>query len=277
MLNFDLPQLLMLRFKLGDLVYRYKPTPGTVAQQISGVLAERVGKVVGDVFEYCKRVGFENGRHKAQVISLRLSYRQHLPDLAWLAIELENLNGELARDVFKNLFVCVKGDLRNYVNQDSAFGQAIIDGFPSASNDLYDAGNCLAVGCNTAAAFHLMRVAEVGLWELGRDRQIPLAQSGKIEFSEWGKIIGELEDAVIAIQHWPNSPTKEDAHKFYNSAVVEIRTFNDGWRRHSAHARPHMPKMENDEALALWGHVFRFMNKLATKIGEGKYTPIVWT
>jgi hypothetical protein len=38
-----------------------------------------------------------------------------------------------------------------------------------------------------------------------------------------------------------------------------------------------MPKMETDEILALWGHVFRFMNKLASKIGEGSYTPLVWT
>lgn len=122
-----------------------------------------------------------------------------------------------------------------------------------------------------------MRAAEVGLWELGRDRQIPLAQSGKIEFTDWGLIIRELEDAVKAIQQWPNSTTKEDAHKFYNSSLVEIRAFNDGWRRHSAHARPHMPKMEPDEAIALWGHVYRFMNTLATKIGEGNYTQLIWT
>jgi hypothetical protein len=121
-----------------------------------------------------------------------------------------------------------------------------------------------------------MRAAEVGLWALGKDREVPLAQSGKIEFAEWGAIIGELETAIKAIQQWPNSATKEDAHKFYNSAVVEIRAFNDGWRRHSAHARPHMPKMEPDEAIALWGHVYRFMNKLAPKIGERYRTPLVW-
>jgi hypothetical protein len=122
-----------------------------------------------------------------------------------------------------------------------------------------------------------MRAAEVGLWELGRDRQIPLAKSGKIEFAEWGVIISELEDAVRLIQQWPNSAMKEEAHKFYNTAIVEIRSFNDGWRRHSAHARPHMPRMEPDEALALKGHVFRFMNTLAKKIGVGKYTPLIWT
>jgi hypothetical protein len=112
-----------------------------------------------------------------------------------------------------------------------------------------------------------MRVAEVGLWELGRDRQIPLAQSAKIEFTEWGKIIAELEDALKSIQQWP--ATKEEAHKFYNHAVAEIRAFNDGWRRHAAHARPHMPPMSPEEALAM-GSRGKIYENLGDKDRRGK-------
>jgi len=90
------------------------------------------------------------------------------------------------------------------------------------------------------------------------------------------RIIGQLEPAIIAIQRWPNSATKEDAHKFYNSSIVEIRAFNDGWRRHIAHVRPFQPPMANDEARALWGHVDRFLSMLATKFGEGRYTNLIW-
>src|SRR5271165_5232659 len=209
MIIFDLQNLLMLRYKLTDMAIKCKPAPGTVPEQIPGMRAEHVGKLVGEVFECCKGIGFENGRDKAQEIALRLSHRKYLPDMAWLSNELENLNNELVRDSFKDLFINVKGGLRKYVNQGLPFGQSVEDAFPSAINDLFEAGNCLAVGCNLAAAFHLMRAAEVGLWELGRDRQIPLALSGKIEFSEWGTIIGELETAVKAIQQWPNSVIKE--------------------------------------------------------------------
>jgi hypothetical protein len=77
---FDLLHLLMLRFKLGDMASRYEPAPGTVAEQISGMQAERVGEVVGEVMEYCERIGFENGRDKARAIALRLTYRKYLPE-----------------------------------------------------------------------------------------------------------------------------------------------------------------------------------------------------
>jgi hypothetical protein len=121
-----------------------------------------------------------------------------------------------------------------------------------------------------------MRAAEVALWELGKDRQIPVAQSGKIEFTEWGIIIDQLETALMAIRQWPNSAAKEDAHRFYNRAVVEIRSFNDGIRRHLAHVRKQQIPIEENEALANWGHVSRFMRTLSEKIAEGKYTPLIW-
>jgi hypothetical protein len=119
-----------------------------------------------------------------------------------------------------------------------------------------------------------MRVAEVGMRELGKDRQILYALDKVIEFQEWGRLIRQLEDAVKAIQQWPNSHLEEDAHKLYNGALVELPAFNDGWRRHAAHVRP-VPEIKNDEAPALWGHVSRFMNKPATRIGEDSDTSVL--
>jgi hypothetical protein len=176
----------------------------------------------------------------------------------------------------KQLYFRIEKHLTKYVNAKAAFGREVSQAFPSIEDDLIEAGNCLAFGRNPAAGFHLMRVAEVGLRELGRDRQIRLALKDKIEFAEWGTIIAELEKACKDIQNWPNSRPKEEAHQFYNYAVVELRAFNDGWRRHSAHPRVHMPPMSSDEAIALWGHVRRFMQKLADKISEGKYTALQW-
>jgi len=194
-------------------------------------------------------------------------------ELLW---KLDGLLSLLESEMGKRLYFSVQNDLIRFVNGKSLFGTKVEAAFPSIDLDLKEAGNCLAFGRNAAVIYHLMRVAEVGLWELGRDRQIPLAQSNKIEFTEWGLIIRELEDAVKTIQQWPNSTKKEEAHKFYNHAVVEIRAFNDGWRRHSAHARPHMPPTSPEEAKALWGHLERFMKALAARISEGKYTNPVW-
>jgi hypothetical protein len=203
------------------------------------------------------------------LISTHLTWQQ-------LSNELTVLRQAIEADLEKRSFVCIPQSLVSHFEAEYPFGKAVFDAFPSAREDLKEAGNCLACECNTASAFHLSRAIEVGLWELGRDRQIPLAISNKIEFTEWGHIIRELDIAVAAIQQWPNSSSKEDAHRFYNHAVVEIRAFNDGWRRHTAHARPSMPRMSNEEAQAFWGHGQRFMNTLAGKISEGHHTTLIW-
>jgi hypothetical protein len=196
--------------------------------------------------------------------------------LGELRISIKHLRALIESEMRKQLFFGMTSDLSKYYQKERPMGDDVYNKFPTARFDVTEAGTCLACSCNVAAAFHLMRATEVALWELGRDRQIPLAKSGKIEFAEWGLIIRELEDAVKAIQQWPNSRTKEDAHKFYNYVLFQIRAFNDGWRRHAAHVRPAQPEMKAKEALGLWEHVSSCFTTLSTKISEGNYTQLVW-
>lgn len=273
--EFDLVHLHLIKYKLMETRCDYRHLRGTNTRPLEKAELDFIAPVVTEILEYCEKVGFRNGQDAAYALTMKMSHLSS-HDSSSMFTDLDNLDNQLIRDEFEHTFIQISGERRRYANRTQPLGKDVAAKFPSAESDLIEAGNCLAVECNTAAAFHLMRAAEVGLWELGRDRQIPLAKSGKIEFSQWGTIIGELEEAVKNIQQWTNSAIKEEAHKFYNSSVVEIRSFNDGWRRHADHARPHMPRMESDEALALWGHVFRFMTKLATKIGEGQYTKLVW-
>lgn len=225
--------------------------------------------------EFCEHHEFKGA---FQIVNTSLSYLKVNPDvhISTLMAEVRHVHDGLIAEAINRKFVSVLPDRAKYLGQEEPFGKQVYDAFPSARFDITEAGNCLACGINSAAGFHLMRAAEIGLWELGMDRQIPLAQAGKIEFSEWGIIIRELEAAVQAITQWPNCPTKEDAHKFYNSALVEIRAFNDGWRRHLAHVRKTQVPLHDDEALALWGHVERFFKNISTKISEGIYTALIW-
>jgi hypothetical protein len=191
--------------------------------------------------------------------------------------DLDNLKAQLENEMCKRICFGIPAALSVYVNKDKPCGDAMYDAFPSTRFDLKEAGNCLGCGLNTASGFHLMRAVEVGLWELCKDRQTPLAQHKKAEFMEWGRLISELEEEIKKITNWPNSATKEEAHKFYNTALVGVRAFNDGWRRHIAHVRLCQSPMADDEALALWGHVSRFLSILSTKISEGKHTTLVWS
>jgi hypothetical protein len=197
-------------------------------------------------------------------------------------IEVESIKRELRAfrqnieiELGKRRFAYIPQERARYFESEQPFGKEVYDAFPSIRFDLKEAGNSLACGMNTAAAFHFMRAAEVGLWELAKDRQIPLGDA--IEFTDWGNIIRELGKAVEAIQQWKNSATKEDAHKFYNRLLIEIRAFNDGWRRHIAHVRKSQLPLEPDEVIALSGHVERFLRTMAPKISERIHTSLIWT
>ena len=54
-------------------------------------------------------------------------------------------------------FIKVCDDAESYVDNGKLLGDQVSKAFPSASAELREAGNCLAVECHTAAVFHLMR------------------------------------------------------------------------------------------------------------------------
>jgi len=250
----------------------------TIERDGVGEIIERdlLAANIAMVERFCASLELEQSRLLAFELQDAIQHNPRRPAFSEIAGRLDALRGTILNEAFARLFLEVPRTLSRFVDQEKPLGDAVYNAFPSSRIDLTQAGNCLAFGCNNAAGFHLMLAAEIGLRELGRDRQIPSASAGQIEFSQWGKIIGELGPAVEAIKNWPNNRAKEDAHKFYNAALVEIRAFNDGWRRHMAHPRPHHPPMSDDEALALWGHVRRFLLTLAGKISEGNYTPLIW-
>jgi hypothetical protein len=211
-----------------------------------------------------------------------------------IASGFHHLYGLMKSEMRKRLFFVVDPDKRQYFKEFdlrpqsifgdkivlplSHFGQGVDSAFPSAHLNILEAGNALVFGLNNAAVYHLMRITEVGLRALAWDRRVvPRNKAGTpipLELAEWGNLIGGIEVKVKAIQNWRAKLTRENAHQFYNRLLVEIRAFNDGWRRHVMHSRSH--NYEDAEAIALWGHVMRFMQTMAIHITESKRTPMVW-
>jgi hypothetical protein len=146
--------------------------------------------------------------------------------------------------------------------------------------DIEEAGNCLAAECNTAAVFHLMRVAEIGLRALAEDRNASF-KNKPIDQQEWGTILGFLDGCILqlrkdGIANWSDPQIKDVQIRFYSEVVAELRGFNEAWRRHISHARED-GIYDRDYANSIFKHVRSFMQKLATKISETTTTPQYWT
>jgi hypothetical protein len=145
--------------------------------------------------------------------------------------------------------------------------------------DIVEAGRCLALGRNNAAVYHLMQAAEIGLRILAWDRRVKI-ERGKsrteipLDFAQWGEIIGELERKVPLINSPRSKALREEAIQYYKSAIFDVSSFNEIYRKHIAHARGQV--YARDTAISCWGHVSRFMDRLAERMSESDRTKLVW-
>lgn len=273
---FDLPRLLsilsrldMLQDSFADFIQKGNGGVALIPEQV-----EHVNQIVQEIGMYCRGAGFQNSLYKIAASKLYLEHPlQTLKSFDAVSTELRNIKDVLFLDIHKQRFVQVLDDRAKYLNQDKLFGDDVHLAFPSAVFDIQEAGNSLAVENNVAAIYHLMCAVEYALRAVARDRRIEFPK-GPIELQQWGDILKELDKAVFGISQWSKSKTREAAHEFYNKALLEIRSFNDAYRRHIAHARER--NYNREDALGITNHVRDFMQLLSTRISETKRTPLRW-
>jgi len=178
-----------------------------------------------------------------------------------------------------NLLLHMRGEVQNFGILE-LFGDSVRASFYSAVADMEEAGNCLAAENNTAAVFHLMRVAEVGLRTLAKDRNA-IFKNKPTDQQEWGTILQFLDGHIKQLREeslskWDDPRVKDIQLRFYAEVISELRGFNEAWRRHLSHAREDA-FYDRDYASSVLRHVKAFMQKLAGKIGQDKSTPVYWT
>jgi hypothetical protein len=136
----------------------------------------------------------------------------------------------------------------------------VIKGFPLAKEEAKAAVDCYALGHNTAAVFHSMRVVEHGL------RAFATAVNVTFDVQQWHTVIEEIEAAVRDIgKTWSASPTKSSWLSFYSAAAKEFFYFKDGWRNYVSHGGA---PYDEHQALSVLEHVKAFMGHLASRLGE---------
>ena len=132
------------------------------------------------------------------------------------------------------------------------FGKAVLEIFPVATDDIQDAGRCLAFGQGTATVMHLMRVAEVGLKTLATALDIPYAAS-------WEQYLKQIHKQIDA-PHVTKSRKWKKNEKFFRDVSGDLMTIKQAWRNPTMHVdRKYYP----DEAEVIFGAVRTLMQTLA--------------
>jgi len=237
----------------------------------------RLIEAVGDLQRECETDALEACANAASNATFYL--KSHGVDVSGARVTLNRLKSDVFHALSIRTFLSVSDDRIGCVDNDKPFGDRVYDAFPSARKEITEAYNCLAAECATAAVFHLMRAAEMGLRALAFDRAVKIFPNKRtmvelpLELASWDQVIKELEEAELAIEGYPKTLARQQQFDFYHGANMQFRAFKNVFRNSLMHTRD---SFDRDEATSVSHKVGEFMQVLASKIREGEQTPTIW-
>jgi hypothetical protein len=194
----------------------------------------------------CEQFLFETGRKslvvnviESEIRGLEISINEELNNRYCAFIPVENVK---------------------YFEQDRLFGDDVWKAFPDAREEIKNAGNCLAADLNTAAVFHLMRVAEIGLQKLAKSLKVILPC--QIEFATWGNVTTGISDKLQKIKSTPRTISRDKKLQYYSQLLLDIKAFQHLWRDPVSHLRGNYDGLQ---ARSAFNHVCGFMQKVSVK------------
>jgi len=151
---------------------------------------------------------------------------------------------------------------------------AAFEKFPSCRLDAEAAVDAWALDHGTGCVFHCMRVAEIGLRALARERKVRLPKDRPLEFAQWQDIIKATEVEAEKVANWPAKRAKQrdKALTFYRRVLGEVQAFKEV-RNGVMHSRTHFDQAQAESVL---NHVQEFMGRLAERLDERTNAAIRW-
>jgi len=187
------------------------------------------------------------------------SFKKEIPTRGEVAQFVRAFEVAFTAELKKQLFVFVYPEKAHTFEQEMLFGPEVDRAFPSAKDEIVDAGTSFALGLNTACVFHCMRILERGLWALASCFELSFT------LEQWHNIIEQIESKIEALKSLPKSSQKLDDLEFYAKAATHFMFFKDAWRNHVMHGRR---SYTDREAFRVLDHTEDFMRHLCTRLHE---------
>jgi hypothetical protein len=161
---------------------------------------------------------------------------------------LDHLQSTIMWEMEDKVFMYIPPDRAAFYNAKELFSGDVNRKFSGIQFDMVEAGNCYAAGRGTAAVFHLMRIMEVGVQELGRKLGVSL-----VDEKNWQNILDEVNKAVRALPK--TAATIEMSQASANLYAVKV-----AWRNEVMHPNDTYTLEEADNLIR---QVRIFMQQLA--------------
>jgi hypothetical protein len=169
---------------------------------------------------------------------------------------LEQLWNSIALELKDRKFYAPVSKYAGYFEQPKLFGDEVFDKFPSARNDISEAGTCLALERGTACVMHLMRACEVGLKVLAAAHSVPPQ-------SNWGAYLQRIDDALNARIRASGARSLDE--QFYAESRVTLDGVRRAWRNPTMHIENNYSPERAEEILI---SARALMRHLAARLSE---------
>jgi hypothetical protein len=197
-----------------------------------------IAGTLGELHDECKRIGIKSVEKQVQRIKdAHLAGQMNVDMWKNMLYELYN---RLRDDLEARVFLSVEEDLCEYYKQTTpAFGATVERTFPQISEDVSEAGKCLALGRCTACVFHLMRAMEAVVKVLGDKLNVTVIDKNNVDL-EWGKILSNIEDKVAQM---PKGEMKDR----WSAAFSLLLHTKIAWRNPTMHPKQtYTPEQSRD-------------------------------
>jgi hypothetical protein len=142
-------------------------------------------------------------------------------DVGRIQIALSQGTSRVPDDLVGQVLVAVDPAKVHFYSQPAIFGDEVFKAFPSANEDISEAGTCLALDRGTACVMHLMRVLEVGLAVLA-------SAIGVKKQNDWGSYLREID--IELSKRAKASGARSADEQFFAEAAVGIDHMRRAWR-----------------------------------------------
>jgi hypothetical protein len=236
---------------------------------------ERTTAWLAQTAKFCKELDIPIA---AQFMEMKKEYIEgslDQVDYSSLCADLWSAETTLMQHFWDRVFIEIPEAQTRYVNNYDLLGEKVSKAFPSAKEEFYHAGNCLATDNGTGTVFHLMRAVERALRALCVHlrilRIIKRRKSGKkkfvpIEYAQWDKHMEAIQEKVDKkIGRMAAGEKKQIEQEFYYPLLGDLKGFKDAFRNHVMHTRATYTTVKAEEVLY---HVKRFMVRLSERVSE---------
>jgi hypothetical protein len=190
--------------------------------------AGAIGATLGEINREAQKLELRSALHQLKRMSEYITPR---PGRSVVQSEIRqmmvDLHYRILEDLENRFFLSIPDDnVAFYRPSEPLFGSEVEAKFPMMSEDISEAGKCLALNRPTASVFHLMRLAEIAVQRFGDKLGVALATE-----KNWQNVLDEINKAIKALDQ------KAPITKAYAEAAAHLYNVKICWRNEVMHPK----------------------------------------